>query len=382
MEYSRSFSGNTLGNNATLNQGDFNITVNTTSSDAKKKFLRNISKIDPVYDKKRIQTLKGPFLHESFRWVLDHDNFNRWRKESNGIFWIKGDPGKGKTMLLCGIIDEFGKDAELSSNLSYFFCQATDSRINTATAVLGGLIFSIVSRHETVFSHIQAKYEDRLEGPNAWFVLCEMFEAVIQNLPFKEPVFVVDALDECIKDCSALLRFIVQTSGRVRWLISSRNEKAIERELRSIQSPQILDLEHAEYTSNSVEIYINSRIRQIEALKDDEVLRAKTLKILKDKSMGTFLWVALVVEQLCNAAHWQVEDVLEEVPEGLESLYGLILNQASLRLSSARWKLKGQDACQILLSIVTTAERPLRLKELYTFMSYQWKHFKSVEVRV
>ncbi|KAL7796183.1 hypothetical protein V8C43DRAFT_320981 [Trichoderma afarasin] len=345
MDNFRNISGNTLGDNAMLNQGNFNITVNAASSGDKRKLLRN----------KRIQTLK------------DHENFDRWRRGSSGIFWIKGGPGKGKTMLLCGIIDEFEKDPTLSPSLSYFFCQATDSRINTSTAV----------RNEVILSQILATYEDQLEGPNAWFVLCEIFETIIQNPPFEESVFVVDALDECMKDNSSLLRFIIRTSGHVKWLVSSRNEKDIERELRWIQPPQILSLDHAEDVSNSIEIYINSRIAEIEALKDDQELRIKTQKILKDKAADTFLWVALVVEQLRNAAHWQVEDVLQEVPEGLESLYALILDKASLNQSSSRWRKKGQDACQLLVSIVTTAERPLHLEELYTFMSYQWEHFKS-----
>lgn len=83
------------------------------------------------------------------------------------------------------------------------------------------------------------------------------------------------------------------------------------------------------------------------------------------------------MEQLRNAAHWQVEDVLQEVPEGLESLYAFILDKASLNQSSSRWRKKGQDACQLLVSIVTTAERLLHLEELYTFISYQWEYFNS-----
>ncbi|KAL7928950.1 quinon protein alcohol dehydrogenase-like superfamily [Trichoderma chlorosporum] len=260
----------------------------------------------------------------------------------------------------------------MSPNLGYFFCQAADTRINSAAAVLGGLVTSMLERQVSVLSKIQAKYEDRLEGPNAWVVLCEIFEAVIQDPSFKESIFVVDALDECLENTTNLLRFIVQTSDRTKWLISSRNEKVIEPELRSIPSSRILSLEHAEYTSKSIEIYITSRIKEVEALEEDEELWRKTLNTLKEKAMGTFLWVSLVVEQLRDAAHWEVEDVLEEVPEGLESLYGLILSQASGRL-----KRKGQEACQILLSIVTAAERPLHLMELYTFMSYQWVHFTS-----
>ncbi|KAL7952867.1 hypothetical protein V8C34DRAFT_298427 [Trichoderma compactum] len=59
MDNSRKISGNTLGDNVTLNRGKFNIAVNAASSDDKRKSLRNIGKTDPTYDKKRIQTLKG-----------------------------------------------------------------------------------------------------------------------------------------------------------------------------------------------------------------------------------------------------------------------------------------------------------------------------------
>lgn len=44
-------------------------------------------------------------------------------------------------MLLCGIINELQERP--ATNTSYFICQATDSRINTATAVLRGLIRSL-----------------------------------------------------------------------------------------------------------------------------------------------------------------------------------------------------------------------------------------------
>jgi NACHT domain len=67
------------------------------------------------------------------------------------VLWIKGDPGKGKTMLLCGIIDEMSalarlRDQSANTLLSFFFCQATDSRINNAAAVLRGLIYLLINQ--------------------------------------------------------------------------------------------------------------------------------------------------------------------------------------------------------------------------------------------
>jgi hypothetical protein len=72
--------------------------------------LRDLRSTDPRDDKKRIEATKGGLLEDSYRWILENPGFQRWRNEQHGqLLWIKGDPGKGKTMLLCGIIDELKK---------------------------------------------------------------------------------------------------------------------------------------------------------------------------------------------------------------------------------------------------------------------------------
>ncbi|KAK4070256.1 hypothetical protein Trihar35433_4723 [Trichoderma harzianum] len=374
----REISGNTIGNHVTIVQGDLN-TTNTSPSDSIDAFLNKISKTDPFYDKKRILELKGPLLHESFDWILDHERFKKWRHtEESSVLWIKGDPGKGKTMLLCGIIEDLKRIPGTNSNLGYFFCQATDSRINSASSVVAGLIFSIIKQNPMLFEPVCEQHKDKLnqlDGPNAWAILGDIFEAVTQVEGISDLICVVDALDECEHDCKLLLRLIIKTSSRVKWLLSSRNVKDIERELRVIEPARRLSLElkeNAENVSQSVDVYINNSIPGIEALEDDEELQIKTITTLKDKANGTFLWVALVIEQLRDTDHRNVEEVLEEVPEGLENLYDLIVQRANAKL-----KQKDREACQILLSIVTTAERPLHLEELHTFISSQWAHYKS-----
>jgi hypothetical protein len=100
-------------------------------------YLQAIRVTDARDDKKRIEDTKGGLLEGSYRWILENSDFQRWRDDHQSrLLWIKGDPGKGKTMLLCGIVNELSKSISQTDQLSYFFCQATDSRINNATAVL------------------------------------------------------------------------------------------------------------------------------------------------------------------------------------------------------------------------------------------------------
>lgn len=233
-------------------------------------------------------------------------------------------------------------------------------------------------QHAALLESLRQKYNDKLnqlEGPNAWAVLCDIFKTVTQDAAMLDPVCIVDALDECEHNCKALLNLIVNTSAHVKWLLSSRNVKDIERDLRKIESNRRLSLElkaNAENISRSVDAYINNSIQDIEALEDDNELQIQATEILKKKANGTFLWVALVIEQLRDTDRRNVEDVLEEIPAGLENLYKLIIERVNSKLRP-----RDQEACRVLLSIITTAERPLHLKELRLFISSQWVDYKT-----
>ncbi|RYP47368.1 hypothetical protein DL769_011320 [Monosporascus sp. CRB-8-3] len=69
--------------------------------------LAGLPSTDPRYDKARIEQTKGGLLQNAYRQILDNPEIRQWRNdEQSQLLWIKGDPGKGKTMFLCGIIDE------------------------------------------------------------------------------------------------------------------------------------------------------------------------------------------------------------------------------------------------------------------------------------
>jgi len=97
---------------------------------------------DPRNDRSRIESTKGGLLKDSYQWILEHKDFQQWRGDRDShLLWIKGDPGKGKTMLLCGITKELEDASADQCLISYFFCQATDTNLNNAIAVLRGLIY-------------------------------------------------------------------------------------------------------------------------------------------------------------------------------------------------------------------------------------------------
>jgi hypothetical protein len=92
--------------------------------------------------------------------VLDNITFQQWQQDPySRLLWVKGDPEKGKTMLLCGVIDELHRSLPKTALLAYFFCQATESRINSATAVLRGLLYMLVSQQPLLASHVRKRHD-------------------------------------------------------------------------------------------------------------------------------------------------------------------------------------------------------------------------------
>jgi hypothetical protein len=169
-------------------------------------------------------------------------------------------------MLLCGIVNELKKSKAETDLLSYFFCQATESRINNATAVLRGLVYLLVDQQPSLISHIRKKhdYADKtlFEDANAWVALSEIFINILQD-----PSLIIDALDECVADLPKLLDFIVQksfVSPGVKWFVSSRNWPDIKERLERAGHKVRLCLElNAESISTAVSIYIQHKVLQL-----------------------------------------------------------------------------------------------------------------------
>jgi NACHT domain len=99
--------------------------------------LRDLRLIDPRDEIKTIEDRKDPLFKGSYAWIFDCKEYKKFMNWEDGnkhrLLWIKGDAGKGKTMLLLGVIRELEqlKLNPYSPSLSYFFCQGTSSMLNT-----------------------------------------------------------------------------------------------------------------------------------------------------------------------------------------------------------------------------------------------------------
>ncbi|EDO03054.1 hypothetical protein SS1G_05532 [Sclerotinia sclerotiorum 1980 UF-70] len=332
-----------------------------------KRCLIDLFITDPRKDKQRIEELKGGLLFKVYEWVFQNTEYQQWyNDQSNRLLWVRGDPGKGKTMLLCGIIDEIRTSNNYA--LAYFFCQSNVDTINSAISVLRGLIYMLLDEQPSLIRHLQKEYEvpgkQLFEGINAWVALSNILKNILHDKSLKPIILIIDALDECEKDMVKLLRLIVSSLAefpRIKWLVSSRNSLGIEEVLGPVEERTSLSLELNSHTiSIAVDWYVRDRVEKLARTKKNIKRNRKTVEsYLLENANGTFLWVALVCQNLEELRFFTTSMLQDYYPRELDPLYERMLQQI------LNIKEHGvTELCLQLMAIVVVAFRPITLCEL------------------
>ena len=329
--------------------------------------LKDLHIVNPQTHKQRLEKTKGGLLKDSYRWILDHDDFRGfWSDPDRRLLWIKGDPGKGKTMLLCGIIDELEKES--AQPLSYFFCQATQDHLRSAISVLRGLVWLLCKKQPTVMPCVREAYD--IEGKKCFedfFSLKAILDNMLQKPCMQAAVLIVDALDECsgqgddAVEREELIDLIIELSESfsAKWIVSSRNWPVIEGQLRSADKIAVSLELNKDSISRAVETYVRYKADELSRIKSyDEQTKAAVLQRLLVGANDTFLWVALVCKELARPVvkPWETLAKLDHLRTGLDELYERMLQQIGASDYS--------ELCRQILATACVAYRPLSLDEL------------------
>ncbi|KAK1244248.1 hypothetical protein MKX08_002386 [Trichoderma sp. CBMAI-0020] len=323
---------------------------------------------NPEDDKERIEETKGGLLLDAYIWIIQNKEFIEWLQDPMAqLLWIKGDPGKGKTMLLCGIIDQLEKES--GRHVYYFLCQATDIRHNNSSAVLRGLLYMIIVRQPSLISHVRDEYDkagrSAFEGANSWVVLSRIFRQMLRDDSLEEPIFIVDAVDECVIGSAQLLQLIRRSSSsssRVKWLVSSRNQADIHEALAAAETKSTISLElNAASVSDAITQYIRYKVQILSYKRGyKRSIRHGIEKYLSENANGTFLWVALVCALLEKKPRSDPLPESADFPPGLDELYKRMMDGVCASRTSGLGRR--------VLAIAIVAQRPLTIQELATLI--------------
>jgi hypothetical protein len=81
-------------------------------------------------------------------WLLEHESYKSWLSRKNGLLWIKGNPGVGKSTLMKYALHECKKHTPVNSELviaSFFFHGRGSPLQKSSLGLFRSLLYQILS---------------------------------------------------------------------------------------------------------------------------------------------------------------------------------------------------------------------------------------------
>ncbi|KAL4802838.1 ankyrin [Aspergillus unguis] len=349
-------------------------------TEKEKEFLGNLSIADPQGAMNSFKRVKGNRTPGTCSWFLESDELKSWfrrdkglAKKKSNVMWLYGNPGTGKSTMSIALVEELPKKDYFSTGnnvLSSFFCDASLDCQRTVTSILRGLLYQIFSQRPELIGRIMPKYEIQKER---LFTTFDALWALLMDIGRvtcgPEIYCIVDALDECEPhEQEILLRQIDQSFNgsfsqgsvppRVHFFIASRPYP----EIRSYLSLfTCIDLGSRQEILADLKATIHEKVKALAMRKCySTTVKERVIQALEEKADGTFLWVGIVCDRLNQPRTTNPLKTLQNLPQGLHSLYRNLLDDAF----TAENDEEDYQTMKEILRLVAFARRPMTMAEL------------------
>ncbi|KAG5655650.1 hypothetical protein KAF25_009149 [Fusarium avenaceum] len=308
----------------------------------------------------RYDGLENPAA-QTCQWLFEHESFQDWlsgrsREKHQGLLWLKGKPGSGKSTLM----KEAFRRATLrqakpssSERIAVFFFNGKGNELEHSVAGLfRSLLYQLLHKDLSSLHNFRRYWDEKLNREAgltsdlpSWTEaeLKTAFESVIMRQVGKKIFIFIDAIDECdskrVRDITYFWRKITKSAYAAgidpNVCLSSRHFPSVTiSDCSEIIMEQCNSRDIATYLSQRFEVGPASQEVQWQSLKD---------KIM-EMSAGVFLWVVLVVDDLLQSwdEGWSVAYLtnrVERVPQGLEKLFSQMFSSLSNEMSEITVKL-------------------------------------------
>lgn len=302
-------------------------------------------------------------ITNSCSWINSKEYFNNWRDnlESPQILWLSARPAFGKSVLASYVVDHLTGQGYDCSYFFFFHHHPAKSKIQ-------GLLRSIA--FQMALAPLNHDIRESLlnilrDGPqlesddDEQAIWRKLFVTGIFRTVFQRPQYwILDGVDECHTPAAIFsLLSKMERIPMLRVLVTSRDTNELMKSSMQLKSRIIHEEISVQDTVQDIKSYTEEKVSQLN-LDDDIVCKYVQERIL-EKSQGCFLWVKLVLKEL-EDVHTRsgIEQILEEIPEGMDSLYARTLDLMSQQIHGNR------DLVQAILTWTMCAIRPLTVAEL------------------
>ncbi|KAI4128816.1 MAG: hypothetical protein LQ347_004029 [Umbilicaria vellea] len=320
-----------------------------------RKVLAWLSPIATHDDYERIRRNSYP---GSCEWILQVPEILDWLNPASSyrLLWVHGIPGSGKTHASSFFIEHLQK----SHVVAYFFCDTKDDRKRDLLGILSALASQLLEQ-QTHQLEEAARLCDRGLSPNVTDV-SKALRCLVAPSGDVRHFLVLDGLDECdARVRKELLGFLGSLLPYAKVLIVSRDELDIRAgvSLAATSTELVTFKITADNNGSDINRMILEEVSKLGL--DDNKLKEQIAQRLNHGACGMFLWVRLMIEQLSQqTTHEEVEEALQDLPNGLNETYGRIL----LRIQDE--KKSRRVTAEKILKWVVCAIRPLTVTELAT----------------
>jgi hypothetical protein len=283
--------------------------------------------------------------------------FRAWLEHGDGIYWVAGKAGSGKSTLM-KLITEHGEtqealkiwagDTALVCPSFYFWYGGTQTQ-RSQLGMLRSLLHELLLTNKALIPIAFPLWteKDGIEEPE----ISELTAAFLRTLAAdkRKICFFIDGLDEYEGDSirtAALadyLEELAKSSGNVKLVVSSRPLHELQAHIKAWPHLMLQDL-----TSEDILSYVEDKLsknRQMLRLEKQELIAtAELVGELVSRASRVFLWVCVVVQSLLDGLESRdnVVDLIIrvlELPTELNDLFSVILGRISPRYRAQAFRL-------------------------------------------
>ncbi|KAK4201018.1 hypothetical protein QBC40DRAFT_348184 [Triangularia verruculosa] len=272
-------------------------------------------------------------------WLMqEKTGFRKWLESGDGIFWVTGKAGSGKSTLMKfasehheteNCLHKWAGTEKLHRGSFYFWNQGSELQ-KSVEGLLRTFLCQIFRHAPELVPKVCAK------APDAWTVgeLRKTLEAVFDmGCIAAKFCFFIDGLDEYHgdeEDIAHLLSFLSRHHGTIKLCVSSRPRPLLD----DFFDGNRKTLTISDHTKDDMRRYVLHRLQpnaKFQKFRACDPVCGEIISIIADIAKGVWLWVFLVTRDLVRAVNrnegiTKLREILDRFPEDLEAYFKFIID--------------------------------------------------------
>ncbi|THZ69885.1 hypothetical protein D6C85_06363 [Aureobasidium pullulans] len=315
----------------------------------RKQKIQILSWLSCVPYRQHYEALSSDIMPNSGQWLALNSKYIDWyQSNSSQMLRLIGSPGCGKTKLISATLQCLRSEVETNPTaapIAFFYCSKNPGELERADPCQilralakqialsedqTGILAPVISIHKN--KRIQAE-QDGLSPPS--LNLSECKKLILELTAMTPATIIIDAIDECNSVTrhqllTALEEILGHSHKPVKILVSSQKARDIDVRLDKFACITVNEKQNKNDIDAFVDLQVATAIESKQMLAGRVSLdfSNRVASILKTKAEGSFRWVALQLQRLCDPDTVKLErdvhDVLLRPPQTLLAFYDSI----------------------------------------------------------